>query len=278
MTHRAYLSTEVTSNAATYFKEPIACTEGERGEFARLVREGFEGSDEGLPGRIRAAKWLAFHYAAGGTLAAIAGLKVRDERYRDDVFEQARARVTSADYKLELGWVYVVPAHRGKRIAEGLCEQLLAREPASSVFATTRPDNASMMRILHALGFARVGQPFPQRNEELVLFLRPCRKSVMPGKNCPACGSDMRSRSLWSGLSLKPYQVCPDCSAKYTSDSKSKRRQVPIMVLALTTLGLSIAVTLRGSDWLLPAAGSHIALWVYVGYAVSKATYVRYHD
>jgi transposase-like protein len=99
-----------------------------------------------------------------------------------------------------------------------------------------------------------------------------------PQMNCPACGSDMRSRSLWSPLSLKPYRVCPDCNAKYTSDSKSKRRQVPIMVLALISLGLSIGVTLRRSDWLLPAFVSVIVLGVYVGYAVSKITYVRYHD
>ena len=32
------------------------------------MRQGFDGSDEGLDGRIRDAKWLAFHYAAGETL------------------------------------------------------------------------------------------------------------------------------------------------------------------------------------------------------------------
>jgi hypothetical protein len=50
------------------------------------------------------------------------------------------------------------------------------------------------------------------------------------------------------------------------------------MVFALITLGLMIGATLRGSDWLLPAFVSLIVLWVYVGYAVSKVTYVRYHD
>jgi len=88
----------------------------------------------------------------------------------------------------------------------------------------------------------------------------------------------MRSRSLWSHYSLKPYRVCPDCHAKYTSDSKSKRRQVPIVVLGLITLGLTIAIKLRGFDWLLPAALSQVVLWAYVGYAVSKVTYVPYDD
>ena len=159
-------------NGTAHFKEPIACTDGERREFARLVRQGFEGSDEGLHGRIGDAKWLAFYYAAGDTLAAVAALKAPNEQYRDDVFKKADARVSPADYKLELGWVFVVPVHRGSRIGESLCQLLLARVPTSCVLATTRTNNIYMTRILLALGFARAGKPYPRRNEELVLFLR----------------------------------------------------------------------------------------------------------
>jgi GNAT superfamily N-acetyltransferase len=169
-------------NGTEYFKEPIACTEGERREFAHLVRQGFEGSDEGLHGRIRDAEWLAFHYAVGDTLAAIAGLKTPDGRYRHDLYEKADARVSPAEFKLELGWVFVVPVHRGHRIGESLCRLLLARVPASSVFATTRPNNDSMIRILLGRGFAPAGKPYPRRNEKLVLFLRssPAFKAPRP--------------------------------------------------------------------------------------------------
>jgi ribosomal protein S18 acetylase RimI-like enzyme len=167
-------------NGITHFKEPTACAEVERREFARLVREGFEGSDAGLEGRIGAAKWLAFHYATDGTLAAIAGLKAPGERYRGSLFEKAGASVSAAEYELELGWAYVVPDHRGKGIGERICRQLLVREPAARVFATTRPDNAPMIRILVALGFVRVGKPFPRRNEELALFLRSRPDFVAP--------------------------------------------------------------------------------------------------
>jgi RimJ/RimL family protein N-acetyltransferase len=125
-----------------------------------------------LDGRIRDANRLAFYYAAGDTLAAVAALKAPNERYRDDVFKKADAGISTAEYKLELGWVFVVPVHRGNRIAASLCQQLLTRVSASCVFATTRPDNISMIRILLALGFARAGKPYPRRNEELVLFLR----------------------------------------------------------------------------------------------------------
>jgi RimJ/RimL family protein N-acetyltransferase len=159
-------------NGIAHFKKPISCTGGELREFERLIRQGFEGSDEGLPGRIRDAKWLAFYYAAGDKLAAIAGLKAPNEQYRDDIFKKADAGLSPVEYKLELGWVFTVPAHRGSGIAESLCRQLLARVPTSPIFATTRPDNASMIRILLALGFERAGKPFPRREEELILFLR----------------------------------------------------------------------------------------------------------
>ena len=90
---------------AAVFKEPSGCTEKERREFEHAVRLGFDGSDEGLPGRIRDAKLLAFYYTADDTLAAVAGLKAPGERYREDVFKKADAPDRAADYRLELGWV-----------------------------------------------------------------------------------------------------------------------------------------------------------------------------
>lgn len=153
-------------------KSPLTCTEAERAEFAHLVRQGFHGSDEGLPGRIRDASCLAFQYTEEQKLMAIAALKVPTELHREDLFGAAEADVSSAGYELELGWVYVVPDYRGSRIATHLCRLLLGRVSKTGVFATTRSNNSSMRRILHALDFGEVGKPFPRRNEELVLFLR----------------------------------------------------------------------------------------------------------
>ena len=177
----------------TYVKKPIACTDAERREFERLVRQGFAGSDEGLPGRIRDAQWLAFHYAADDTLAAIAGLKAPGEQYRDEVFQQSAGGVRPVDHELELGWVFVLPTHRGNRIGARLCRMLLAREPESGVFATTRPDNDVMIKILGALGFSQTGKPYPhaRRNEDLVLFLR---SAPVEGTGCHKGGIHAKGR------------------------------------------------------------------------------------
>jgi ribosomal protein S18 acetylase RimI-like enzyme len=158
----------------TEIKKPIACTEAELREFARLVRDGFQGSDDTLPIRMRAAKLLGFVYSSGGELAAIAGLKAPHIQYRSEVFKKAEAGVSPTPYSLELGWVLVVPTYRGNRVSEDLCRQLLAAVPTSAVFATTRPTNSPMIAILRSLGFSQAGKPYPRpdRCEELALFLR----------------------------------------------------------------------------------------------------------
>lgn len=159
-------------SGSSCFKEPQACSEAERQEFERLVRQGFDGSDERLVGRIRAARRLAFCFSAEGPLVAIAALKAPSGLDRDEVFEKASAGVSAASYEVELGWVFVVPAYRGGGIARRFCRELMASVPEARVFATTRPNNEAMIKILLGLAFARVGRPYRRRNEELALFLR----------------------------------------------------------------------------------------------------------
>ncbi|MGD8331800.1 MAG: GNAT family N-acetyltransferase [Acidobacteriota bacterium] len=153
---------------------PDVCDAPQLQEFEHLVRAGFDGSDAGLPARIRTARWLAFHHTSRATLAAIAALKGPAAAYRDDVFAKAAPEADPTGYELELGWVFVVPEQRRQGIAAALCRALLAREPGHPVFATTRPDNTAMIGILSALDFERLGRPYPhvRRDEELALFVR----------------------------------------------------------------------------------------------------------
>lgn len=98
-------------------KSPRACSREELREFERLVRDGFDGSDESLPERIRRAHRLVFHRSPEGELVAIAGLKAPTESYRVAVFDRAGAKSSPTDFELELGWVYVVPESRGRQAA-----------------------------------------------------------------------------------------------------------------------------------------------------------------
>ena len=160
-------------------ERPSACAAAELADFAGLVREGFRGSDDTLDDRIRRARFLAFHRADDGATAGIAGLKAPAVRHREEVFANAGVGADPAVHEMELGWVYVVPTHRGAGIGETLCRRLLARVPATSVFATTRPDNGPMIRILQRLRFARVGRPYRRRGEELAVYVRE------PARNAP---------------------------------------------------------------------------------------------
>ena len=161
-------------NGSIILSQPNNTTEEQHRDFARLVRQGFKTAGSTLDSRIGAARHLAFHYSDGDGLVAIAALKSPDDQYRRDVFKWAESREGYADYALELGWVYVEPVYRGSRIATRLCEQLSSTTTTDSVFATTRIDNPVMGRILLACGFEKVGTPYPYREEQLSLYLRPC--------------------------------------------------------------------------------------------------------
>lgn len=157
---------------AEVIKKPAECSETEPAEFEHLVRRGFAGSDAGLPGRVRGARLLAFHYGSGREVVAIAGLKEPERAYVADVFEKAGCDLVPDEWKLELGWVFVRATHRRARIASFLGERLLERVEGDPVYATTRSNNIPMIRILESLGFRRTGMPFLRRTQELVLFIR----------------------------------------------------------------------------------------------------------
>jgi hypothetical protein len=161
-------------------KAPDSCGEAELASFEALVRQSGEVVERGLTVRIRAAACLGFCYAAQGELAGIAALKVPFQTYRDRVFRKARSGRPPVAYGLELGWFFVRPGHRGRRLARELATGLLDREPYRAIFSTTRSDNTAMLKVLGAVGFEPTGQPYPRdtgpTHEKLVLLVRPARR------------------------------------------------------------------------------------------------------
>lgn len=83
---------------------------------------------------------------------------------------------------------------------------------------------------------------------------------------------------MLSQYSFRPYRVCPDCQAKYTTDARTKGRALVTVVFALITMALSFAGTRIGFPWGLAAFLSGTGLLVYVGYTLSKLEYVEYRE
>lgn len=88
----------------------------------------------------------------------------------------------------------------------------------------------------------------------------------------------MRSRSLLPQFRFKPFNVCPDCGAKYTVDTNTQRRALAMVVLALLQLALSTAGLQLGFPWGLVAFLCGIGLLAYVAFALSRMVFVEYRD
>jgi predicted GNAT family N-acyltransferase len=143
------------------------------GSFEGLVRAGGEVAGAGLPVRITEAKVLACHFVEG-QLAAIAALKNPKQSYRAKILARSGFDLDQERYPYELGWVFVVPQHRGARLSRPLVKACLASANNAGVFATTRQDNEPMQRTLKRYGFAQAGDVYKSERGDasLVLFLR----------------------------------------------------------------------------------------------------------
>ena len=166
-----------TVAARTIIQRPSACTPAELRDFESLVQQSGEVSGQGLTDRVRRAACLAFHYSVPGRLVAIAALKVPHRSYRDRVFASAHSGRRPEAYPLELGWFFVRPSCRGRRMSQRLAAPLLRHADGRGVFATTSTANPAMLTVLHSLGFRRSGAPYRRRrspaHQDLVLLVRP---------------------------------------------------------------------------------------------------------
>lgn len=153
-------------------KSPGDCSDEEIEAFRALVASGGEVMEAGLEGRVRAGELLSFMWR-GVELIGVAGLKHPSPNHRSEVAAGSSVSLKAAHFPLELGWVYVLPAHWGGR-SMPLCSPLVERVGAKGIFATSRANNEPMHRTLQKLGFHRVGGEWPsgQNPANLWLFAR----------------------------------------------------------------------------------------------------------
>ena len=126
--------------------------------------------------------------------------------------------------------------------------------------------------------FHQLGQTGKNAPGRVTLASAASSKAMPPKTNCPVCGSDMRINRLLPKIDLRSYKVCPDCQSKYTVDADTKRREWVLLVFAVITFASAAAGFIVGFPWGFVSLFSGTGLLLYVGYAISKMSYVSYVD
>lgn len=153
--------------------EPASFAEADLDDFTAFVLAGGEVTAKGLRERVARAAHIAFA-RENECLLGVAGLKKPDQSYRTRIEKSANAKLPAETLPLELGWIFVLPSARGRKLSAALCRPLVAEAESRGIFATSRTENTPMHRTLEKLGFKRVGREWPSKENDanLVLFIR----------------------------------------------------------------------------------------------------------
>ena len=152
---------------------PSSFSDIEIDSFVSFVLAGGEVAPAGLKDRIQKASCITF-VRENGCLLGVGGLKKPSDVHRQKVQCGSKVKLDQAQFPFELGWVFVLPSARGRKLSAKICEPLIAAAGSSGVFATSRDSGTYMHRTLERIGFVKQINKWPsQRNEDnLYLFLR----------------------------------------------------------------------------------------------------------
>ena len=153
--------------------EPKAFQPQEIDDFVALVLAGGEVIAQGLLGRVMEAEHIAF-LRDNDCLIGVGGLKRPSAHHRSDVEQGSKSKLNATDVPFELGWVFIMPSARNRRLSFPLCRALVSAADGKGIFGTSRTNNDGMHRTLQKLGFARVGTEWPsqQNAANLALFVK----------------------------------------------------------------------------------------------------------
>ena len=96
--------------------------------------------------------------------------------------------------------------------------------------------------------------------------------------SCPHCHNDIVVRELPHPGLFANYRICPNCEGRFTVDHRTKRNQAVALVIALACLALTILLYSRGSEWLVPALISYVALSVLIYWGNKHVRFVAYGE
>ena len=129
---------------------PNDCDEQALGAFRRMVLRGGEVNPVTLPRLMGRAAALGF-VRAGAELVGVGAIKAPNDFHGAKVFAKAGSLAVPSAFCHELGWICLMPAARGKRLAGPLAHALLTKLRGAADYATIRVDNAPMQASLRRL-------------------------------------------------------------------------------------------------------------------------------
>ena len=152
---------------------PDAFTPEEIDDFVALVLAGGEVTPNGLKSRVMNAAHIAL-LREGNCLIGVGGLKNPSDRHRREVEVGAKTNLSVGDIPFELGWVFILPSARNRKLSFPLCRALITAANGKGIFATSRSSNKGMHRTLQKLGFARLGAEWSSQENDgnLALFVK----------------------------------------------------------------------------------------------------------
>lgn len=140
---------------------PQSTSSSQLDAFVSMVNAGGEVA-RGLERRIKTAKALIFA-ERNDTVLGVAAVKIPKDGYKARVFQNAGRAELAQGFEFELGWIYVGYEYRRLGLSTLLVGAALKARGVAPIFATTRSDNAAMAHVLLRTGFARIGQPYPSK-------------------------------------------------------------------------------------------------------------------
>lgn len=93
---------------------------------------------------------------------------------------------------------------------------------------------------------------------------------------CPHCKAEIVLKTLPHPGFFKDYRICPGCGGKFTPDRETKYRQAVCIIVALLSLLFTGFMYHDGTDWLVPAVISYVALAGLIFWGNKKIYLVPY--
>lgn len=141
----------------THFHPPSQLSQNQLHQIHQLLLDGGQVSPENLPQKIQNCLLIAF-IEHDNQIISLAAIKQPNAEYRDYVKQKAQIPDAHQIPKLELGYAYTRPEHRGKGLNRQLTTQLLTQIDDQKIFATT--GHECLKQALKKAGFKQIGKSY----------------------------------------------------------------------------------------------------------------------